>query len=186
MSRQFWNETLAWATNDGVAVANTVTETIIFPNVTVPANYLQDGRTLRLRAIGKHSTTGTPTLTFRLRWGGVTGTVIAVTGAITTGSAVANALFDIDLLMTVRSNGSTGTVMCNGSARVHSSAGTPAVGSATNQPAEVGMTAGGQAVPAAVTLDLTVDTALAITATWSAASASNTLQGVNYVIEAMN
>ena len=64
MSRQFWQELLAWATSDGTAVANTTTETIIFPNVTVPANYMQDGRVLRLEAFGRLSTTGTPTVTY--------------------------------------------------------------------------------------------------------------------------
>jgi len=39
MSRQFWQEALWWAVTDGTAVANTTTETIVFPNVTVPANY---------------------------------------------------------------------------------------------------------------------------------------------------
>ena len=44
MSRQYWSETLSWATADGTAVNTTTTETIIFPNVTIPANYMQDGR----------------------------------------------------------------------------------------------------------------------------------------------
>jgi len=51
MSRQAWNETLAWATADGTAVHTTTTETILFPNVTIPANYMQDGRALRLLGI---------------------------------------------------------------------------------------------------------------------------------------
>src|ERR1035438_4787117 len=78
MSRQFWAETLTWAVAAGTAVANTGTETILFPNVTIPANYLQDGRCLRLRVFGAYgsfsSTTG---LTLALRWGGVAGTVIS-------------------------------------------------------------------------------------------------------------
>lgn len=178
MSRQFWSETLAWATSDGTAVANTTTETVVFPNVTIPGNYLQDGRTLRLRVFGKYSTTGTPTLTFKVRWGGVTGTVIATTAAITTPSSVTNALFDIELLITTRSNGSTGTVMANGEVTLHT-------GSA-GSPTDAAFTAGGQTAPATATLDLTADTALSVTATWGTASASNTLTGVNYIIEALN
>ena len=69
MSRQHWSESIFWATADGTAVANTTTETIVFPNTTIPANYMQDGRVLRLRAFGKLSTTGTPTITFAIRWG---------------------------------------------------------------------------------------------------------------------
>src|ERR1044072_3701925 len=119
MSRQFWTELLAWATASGTAVANTTTETILFPNITIPANYLQDGRVLRLRLFGGYGTTGTPTLAVGLRWGGVAGTVMAKSGAITTGSGVGGgasmtALWAIELILQVRSNGSSGTVMANG------------------------------------------------------------------------
>ena len=178
MSRQFWSETLAWATADGTAVANSTTETVIFPNVTIPGNFLQDGRTIRLRMFGKYSTTGTPTMTFKVRWGGVTGTVIVTTAAVTAPSTVTNALFDLELLITTRSNGSTGTVMANGEVTLH----TGTAGS----PTDAALTAGGQTAPAAVTLDLTADTALSVSVTWGTASASNTLTGVNYIIEALN
>ena len=185
MSRQFWGETLAWATSDGTAIANSTTETIIYPNITIPANYLQDGRSLRLTLFGKHSTTGTPTLTFRVRWGGVAGTVLAASGAITCGSTVTNAGFKIDVIMTARSNGSSGTVMCNGEAVVYGAT-APTAGSATGAPGIGPMTNGGQTVPAVATVDLTADTALSVTATWSAASASNTLTGLNYLLESLN
>ena len=185
MSRQYWNETLAWATADGTAIANTTTETIIFPNVTVPANYLQDGRVLRLTAYGRHSTTATPTLTFAVRWGGVSGIVIAQSGAITCGSAVSNAMWKVEVLIQVRSNGSTGSVFAVGEVHVGEDAAST-VGSATNASAMGLMGSAGVATPAAVTVDLTADTALALTADWSAANAANTLTGHVYVIEALN
>lgn len=177
MSRQFWQESLAWATQDGTAIANTTTETIIFPNVTIPANYMQDGRTLRIRAFGKLSTTGTPTITFALRWGGVSGTLLATTEAITCGSGVTNVNWSIEILVQARSNGSSGTLMVMGDAFVHTSA-----------TAGVSNTFGvsGYDAPAAVTVDLTADTALSLTADWSVASASNTLTGVMYQIETLN
>lgn len=185
MSRQFWNETLAWATADGTAVANTTTEAIIFPNITVPANFLQDGRILRLTAYGRHSTTATPTLTFALRWGGVTGTVVAQSGALTCGSGVTAAPWKVELTLQVRSNGSTGTVFVMGEAICWDDA-VGSTGSATNAPGIAAMTSAGAATPAAVTVDLTADSALSLTADWSAASASNTLTGHIYVIEALN
>jgi hypothetical protein len=40
--------------------------------------------------------------------------------------------------------------------------------------------------PAAVTCNLTADTALSVTADWSANSASNTLTGMIYTLEALN
>lgn len=185
MSRQYWSETITWATADGTAIANTTTETIIFPNITIPANFLQDGRVLRLTAYGRHSTTATPTLTFRLRWGGVSGTVIAASGAITAGSGVSAAMWKLESLIQVRSNGSSGTVFAVGSARLGEDAAST-VGSATNAAGDDFMGSAGVATPAAVTVDLTADTALSITATWSAASASNTLTGHVYVLEALN
>jgi hypothetical protein len=185
MSRQFWQEAVAWATADGTAIANTTTEAIIFPNITIPANYLQDGRVLRITAYGRHSTTGTPTLTFALRWGGVSGTVIAQSGALTAGSAVTSAPWKIELLLQTRSNGATGTVFVMGEAVAWDDA-VGSTGSATNAPGIAAMTSAGASVPAAVTVDLTADTNLSLTADWSAASASNTLTGHIYVVESLN
>lgn len=185
MSRQYWSETITWATASGTAVANTTSETIIFPNVTIPANYMQDGRVLRLRIFGQYSNTATPTLTYRLRWGGVAGTVLAATAAVTTPSGVTAATWNLDIMIQTRSNGSAGSIMANGDASVYAAV-APTVASATGSAADTPITAGGVTTPAAVTVDLTADTALAVTAQWSAASASNTLTGLNYTIESLN
>ncbi len=177
MSRQFWSEALAWSTADGTAVANTTTETIVFPNITIPANYMQDGRVLRLHAYGKLSTTGTPTIIFAIRWGGVSGTVLANTEAITMGSGVTNVNWEVDALIQTRSNGATGSLFVMGEAKIHTAATTIASN-------VFGVS--GYDAPAAVTVDLTADTALSLTADWSAASASNTLTGHVYVVEGLN
>jgi hypothetical protein len=185
MSRQFWSEALAWATADGTAIANSTTETIVFPNVTIPANYMQDGRILRLRAFGRHSTTGTPTLTFRVRHAGVSGTVLAATGAMTCGSAVSAAMWSAEFILQTRSNGSTGTLFTVGELTLGEDAAST-VGSATNAAAHDFACSAGVATPAAVTVDLTADWALSFSAQWSAASASNTLTGHVYLIEGLN
>lgn len=187
MSRQFWQEQIAWATASGTAVASSTTETIVFPNVTIPANYMQDGRTIRIRATGQHSTlgSGTVTLLFGLRWGGVAGTVITKTAAITQVISLTAALWDLDIIVQVRSNGATGTVMGNGTARVFGAT-APTIGSATGAPAIAPFTNGGQITPATATLDLTADTALSLTVTHGANSASNTLTGLTYNIESLN
>lgn len=185
MSRQFWQEAMTWATSDGTAIANTVTETIIFSNVTIPANYMQDGRVLRITAYGRHSTTGTPTITFRMRWGGVAGTVLCASGAMVTGSAVTAAMWSMNVIIQVRTNGATGTIFAVGRASIGEDA-TSTVGSATNAGAEDFMGSAGVATPATATVDLTADTALSITATWGTASASNTLTGHVYLIESLN
>lgn len=177
MSRQFWTEQLAWSTSDGTAVANTTTETIIFPNVTIPANYMQDGRVLMLKAYGKLSTTGTPTMTWALRWGGVAGTLLATSEAITQGSGVTNVNWSLEAWITTRANGASGSLFVMGDLAVHTSS--------TAVSHNVWGVSGFDA-PAAVTVDLTADTALSLTADWSAASASNTLTGHNYYLLALN
>ena len=186
MSRQFWTEALAWSTTDGTAVANTTTETIGFPNVTIPANYMQDGRQLVVEAWGKFSTTtGPPTLRFRLRWGGVSGTVLADSGTITTIASVTNAIWTVRIRLTTRANGASGSLFAIGEAMLYGAV-APTVGSATGAPGIAAMSSGGITAPAATTVDLTSDTALSITVAWSAASASNTLTGHNYYLDAPN
>lgn len=192
MSRQFWSETISWATASGTAVANSTTETILFPNVTIPANYMQDGRVLRLRGFFQYGTTATPTLTFTVRWGGVAGTVLAKSAALTTTSAVGSgatmtALGSFEILIQTRSNGSAGTLMTNGEVVTFTST-APTAGTVTNYglPQVVASGSTGGTTPVAVTADLTADTALSLTATWSAANAANSIQGTNYTIETLN
>lgn len=184
-SRQFWTESLAWSTADGTAVANTTTETIVFPDVTIPANYMQDGRQLEQWAFGKYSTTGTPTMRFRTRWGGVAGTVLSDSGTVTSGSGVTNAIWFVYLRSTTRANGSSGSVFTMGFATI-GSATASTVGSATGAPAIAMMSSAGITVPAAVTVDLTAATALSLTITWGTASASNTITGNNYYLDSPN
>lgn len=188
MSRQFWSEGINWVTADGTAVANTTTETILFPDVTIPANYMQDGRVLRGKAWGRWSNvvTAVPTLTFALRWGGVAGTVIATSGAIVTpATATTNALWQVEYVIQTRSNGATGTVFAVMEVEMFEDA-APTFGTVTNYGVVSGGGSAGVATPAAVTVNLAADTALSLTADWSAASASNTLQGHLYVIESLN
>jgi hypothetical protein len=192
MSRQGFNETLAWATSAGTAIANTVTETILFPNITVPANYMQDGRALRGRIFGAYGTTATPSLIFTIRWGGVAGTVLAksATNVLTSGvggGASMTALFSLDYLIQTRSNGSTGTLFTVGDAVLYTST-LATAGTVTNYGMPVILASGatGGTTPVAVTADLTADTALSITATWGTANAANSIRGDAYVLESLN
>lgn len=176
-SRQTWEELIAWATQDATAVANTTTEAILFPNVTIPANYMQDGRRMRGECAGKLSTTATPTMTWAIRFGGVAGTVLATTEAITMGSGVTNVNWSMKFRLQTRSNGATGTLLCFGELFVHTAAGTVL---------QNVFGVSGYDAPAAATVDLTADTALSITGDWSAASTSNTITGMDYGLESLN
>lgn len=188
LSRQYWMELIAWATTTGTAVASTTSDTIVFPNITIPANYMNDSRQLRLRANGAYSTlgSGTVTLVFSVKWNGAAGTVICKTGAITVLISMANALWDIDVILSTRVNGSAGAILGNGLATVFGGT-APTIGSATGAPAVAPMTQGGQTVPAnATALDLTADTPLSLTVAPGANSASNTITGWQYIVESMN
>lgn len=166
MSLQTWKETVFTATAAGTAVANTTTETIVFPNITVPANYMFVGREMWLRAAGQHSTTGTPTLIFRLRWGGVSGTLLWLTPTFTTGSGVTANLWEVDIKLVCRASGSSGSIMAIGPAKVQGA----------TLPFQLACVGGGSS-PAATTVDLTADTSLSLTCQWGTANASNTLTG---------
>lgn len=188
MSRQFWSELIAWATADGTAVSNTATETIIFPDVNVPGNYMADGRVLRLTARGRWSNvvTAVPALTFGLRWGGVAGTLIAQSPAIVTpAAATTNAIWTLEAEIQTRLNGATGSVFVIGTVTMFEDA-AATFGTVTNYGVVQPFCSGGAATPAAVTVDASIDKALSLTGKWSASSASNSFQGHNYFLESLN
>lgn len=176
-TRQFWMECIAWATADGTAVHTSTAEAIIFPNVTIPSNYMQDGRALDLKLSGRIGATATPTMTFRLRWGGLSGTVLAASAAVTL-AAVTAAIFRIELELQTRSNGATGSIFAMGVIHWGQTIKT------TNTPDMMG--SAGATTPAAVTADLSADTPMSVTAQWSASNAANTLTGHNYHIDSKN
>lgn len=186
MPRQFWGETLKWVTVDGTAIATSTAETVIFTDQTIFADYMSGERIIRLLVRGKFSTTtGPPTLRFRVRWGGSAGVLLADSGTMTTIASVTNAMFKIDVTIQVRSNGVTGTMLAMGEAMLYGAV-APTVGSATGAPAIAAMSAGGVTAPAVATTDLTIDKALSVTAQWSASSASNTLTGMQYLLKVDN
>lgn len=162
------------------------------PNVTIPANYLQDGRGLRLRLFGSYGTTSTPTFIYSVRWGGVAGTVLAKSSTATLTSAVGGgasmtALWEAEILIQTRSNGSSGTLMTNGSAILYTSS-NAAAGTVTNYGMPMPIVSGstGGTTPVAVTVDLTADTALSVTGLWGTSNAANSIQTLNYTIESLN
>lgn len=180
MGNQRFQDPVWWATGDaGTPVANTTAETIIYPDQTIWANYMQDGRILHIWAMGKYSTTGTPTGLISFRWGGVGGTLLAKSAAVTLGSGVTNALWEARLMVTTRANGVSGGLYATGMF-IAGSGTAPTVGSATGAPAISPITAGGITAPAQAATDLTANTAFSMTWTWGTASASNTTTGIQY------
>lgn len=182
MSRQGWQELINWVVADGTAISATTTETIVFPNVTIPANYMQDGRVLAITAYGRHTSAG-QTVTDRVRWGGVAGTVITASGATVAPTATA-ALWETTAVIQTRSNGATGTVFAMGQQVIYDDVVSTA-GSATGAPAVAGLGSAGLTTPAAVTVDLTADTSLSFTKQFGTAG-SNAVTGHIYILESKN
>jgi hypothetical protein len=187
MSKQIWTETIVWLESSGSAVVNTTTETILIPANTalIPANYMGDGRSLHIFAMGSYSTTSTPTMLFTLRAGGSSGTLLCKSAAITAASSVTAALWSVEIWLTTQTGGSSGTVMANGMATVYS--GTAAtVGSATGAPGTSAMTAGGVITPATASFNMTNSQDLTLTLTWGTANASNTATCLQFYVESLN
>lgn len=192
MSRQTFEETLFTALSSGTAVANTTTETILIPNVTIPANYMQADRCLQVTAFGAYGTTSTPTIIFSLRMGGVGGTVIAKSSTTTTtsatgGGASMTAMWSFTALIQCQANGSSGKLMTNGQAVLYNSANATS-GTVTNYGLPMPLASGstGGTTPVQSTVDLTVDEPLSFTVTWGTANAANSIQCTNYIVESMN
>lgn len=140
-------------------VANTATETVL-QTYTVPANEPIAGSVYHVTGYGTYSTTGTPTLQFTVRWGGVAGTITAQVPAITTPSGVTNALFWYDGMLTFQS---ATTVFAAFNLEFGTSTTTD---QATSYIASTST---------ATTVTTSSASALVVTAKWGTASASNTI-----------
>ena len=114
---QSWVELGDSIVADGTQISNSTTETIVCPDFNIPAYYMAPGRVLRITAFGVNSNVVTTpgTLTMRVRWGGVAGTVLlasAAQGLDTT--ARTNALWRLEAFIVCRTAGATGTFMSGG------------------------------------------------------------------------
>jgi hypothetical protein len=172
---------------DGTQISNTVTETIVAPDLVIGARTMQSTRCLRVWAFGVNSNVVTTpgTLTFRIRWGGVAGTVLlqsAAQGLDTT--AHTNALWSIMAYITCRTSGSSGTFLSGGNLNVFNVLASTA---ANLLPALMG-SAGtpGTSGNAAVTVDTTADKNLSVTAQFSVATSPTNLTCQQRVIEMVN
>lgn len=141
-----------------VTLANSTAETAI-ATITVPANDPINGAYYMLSGMGVVSTTATPTLTWKVRWGGSAGTQLVTTAAIAQGATVTTLPFNfvIQVIFT-----STTQAVCSLFLNYFTAAGTVP-------------TQDYQQTTAPIAVTTNASEALVFTATWSAASASNTL-----------
>lgn len=183
MSMQTWEETLYAIIADGTAVT-AAAETIMVPNFTLPANYLVPGRTMRYTLFFRVSTVITTpgTITQRLRYGGVAGTVLAASGAYAADSTAAstNLTGYTEYWFTTRSAGATGTVMCVGRTFLND----VDDASAATIVANLAMHVIPVSAPATATVDTTA--ASALSPTWTQTAATGTMTVHLAVLESMS
>lgn len=166
MPATYWEQTLPpyySAAGAAYASSSTITDVNPTPNFILPANTLQIGSKIELEAFGTFSNTGTPTLVLGFYYGAVAGTALAATSAVTTTTAATNWQWQLRYSGTVRSLGSSGTIMGCGEFRNPTS-----LTAWTIRPIP-------ETALATVTIDTTAAKAITVGATWGASNASNTL-----------
>jgi hypothetical protein len=177
MPAQFWESTVnSPGLGAGTALSNSTVLTDIgpAPQYVVPANYLYVGQRWQIRGYGIYSSTGTPTLLLGIYYGGVAGTAIVATAANAVASGAASDPWRIEVDISVRTVGSSGTVWANGWAKVGSSltAYTEyALPSSQTQP---------------ITINTTTANAWSIGAQWGTANSSNTITCEDLIVELLN
>lgn len=165
--RQYWVAPIPpLHTADGTALASSTTLTDVSPTpaITLPANTLEPGSEIELEAMLTFSTTGTPTLLVGFYYGGVAGSALAATSAITTGSAAASWPIRMKYRGVVRSAGSSGSIYGQGEVYFGTS-----LTAFTVRPIPE------TAAARTVTIDTTTAKAITVGAQWGTSSASNTI-----------
>lgn len=152
----------------GTAYASSITATDVSPGGTtnpllLPGGMLQPGSIIEVEAWGTFSNTGTPTLVLGVYYGGVAGTALVASSAVTTTTAATNWAWFVQFRGQVRTTGTAGTIIGIGEAHFPTSL----TAFTSRRLPETAM--------ATVTIDTTVQKAITVGATWGTSSASNTL-----------
>lgn len=179
MSTQVWSERFVTSGEDGSALSNSTTATSIIPasrKFTLPAYFFdQVGKELRIRAAGRISTAAsTPgTITFDVRFGS---TVVFNGGASgTVATSATNLTWVLDIVLQCRALGASGTVLGTGTLITAAlSATTPIMLLPVSAPA------------AGTGFDTTAAQTVDLFATWSAASASNSITCHQFLVDSPN
>ena len=162
---------------DGSQIAATTTETIIVPDVQFAADDARIYPGAMFNCVVwfdiSNVVTTPGTVRFRVRWGGVGGSVLADSGAIsmdTTARANFSGKLEFDLMW--RTDGSNATAMCQGLVNL----GNVPSGAAGDPQGQYFMGVAGENAPAQQTgLDTTTAKALSVTAQFSVATAGTQL-----------
>jgi len=169
--------------NTGTALNTSTSLTDISPGGNVAgqayqfnADYLQVGFQFLVYASGIVSNTSTPTLNLGLYFGGIAGTALATTGALTTTSGLSNTTWELEAKMRVDAVGTSGSIRTNGHVLG------PIFGTTTCVMIPASSSSGN---------NVTVNTGaasniLTVGAQWSASSASNSIQVIEFAVVKFN
>jgi hypothetical protein len=147
-------------TSASSAISNTTTETAFDQKVTIPANSLAKGSLIRIRYQGiATSTNSTDTLTVKLYIGGTSGTVLISHAATDVAN---NDVFQGEYELIVRDIGATGHIV--------------GCGTYKSVPAAEGTATYKDDILASTAIDTTAAQDIVVSATWSAASASDSVR----------
>ena len=148
---------------DGTALHTSTAETVL-ATFTVPANYWRAGEKLRVTASGEFGATATPTLTLRVRAGGVAGLLLA--SFALTATAQTSKQWSLVADATARTVGASASF-----APGYALAYLYGSGSTGNQ------------TSALVTVDTTASNAVCVTAQWGTSNVLNTIFSRTFSVE---
>ena len=178
-------ETLGINSAVGTALANTTTATSVSPATGAgytPANFWLPtygiSKSLLVKAFGVLSTTSTPNLTLGISGNTTQGTynssgILATTGAVAQASSVTNVPWELDVLISNVTTGSSGTFLAGGCVKVYTA-------STTIQTMRISSSASNPNT--AATLSTQSAYYIELFATWGSASSSNTLTVYDYAV----
>lgn len=142
------------------AISNTTTETAFDTSYTFPKNSLDAGQVIKIKWQGiATSTNSTDTLAIKVYIGGITGTLLFTHAATDVAN---NNVFMGEYELIVRTVGASGTVV--------------GFGTGKSVPAAEGTATYKDDILASTTIDTTAVQQVAVSATWSVASASNSVR----------
>jgi hypothetical protein len=169
-------------TASAAAVSGTTAETILVPDFPCNANIpgvgpMQPGTTYRMKVRGTMTTASSSpgTVTFRVRWGGVSGTSLAASAGISLNTSQSTATFELEYTLVVQTvSSTTGSILVVGRVDLGANAATnvvnflPATGAATTS-----------------SLNNLSQENLSTTIQFSS-STTNAAQAVQYILESLN
>lgn len=175
--RQYWVAPVPpFTTADAqLATFTTLADVPLVPQVTIPANFLEVGMTLRISAQGNWSSTGTPTFQWGFYYGGVAGAALAAGPAATTASGAASNPWSMEYWGRIRAVGSSGSIVGQGVQRNPTSLTAWSI-------IPVPVTAAARTV----TIDTTTAKTITVGAACSASSGSNIFVVNSLLVEVVN